>query len=158
MYKPSKEFTIQKLIGREFEMAVMEELRKVPGVRVIDVDHWGYKHKKGRDTIIEVQGQRGSAELKYDKMSEKTGYVCIDWDSMSKTQSRFWIFGLPENGKVVVYAMYASRLRDFALQYAREHPESMKRVGEFKQYCVFIPKRLFISQPFISHFKTIELQ
>src|SRR6185503_11112721 len=105
-------------------------------------------HKKGRDIIVEIQGQRGSLELKYDKMSELTNKVCIDWDSMSKTQSRYWIFGLPENGKVSVYAMYASRLRDFALQYTKDHPESMKRVGEFKQYCVMIPKYIFTSQPF----------
>src|SRR3954471_2187593 len=77
--------------------------------------------------------------------------------SMSKTQSKYWIFGLPENGKISVYAMYASQLRDFALQYVRSHPESMKRVGEFGGYCTMIKKSVFISQPFISKFGSIEI-
>jgi hypothetical protein len=76
---------------------------------------------------------------------------------MSKTQSKYWIFGLPAGDKVAVYAMYASQLRDFALQYVRDHPESMKRVGEFKQYCAMIPKYIFISQSFISKFGSIEI-
>ncbi len=134
-------------------MSVLEQM----GFRVIDVDLWGYKHKKGRDIIVEVKGQRASLELKYDLLSEKTNRICIDWDSMSKTQSRYWIFGLPEGDKIAVYAMYASQLRDFALQYVKSHPESMKRVGEFKQYCVMIPKHTFVSQPFISKFGTINL-
>src|ERR1044072_1152445 len=146
---PSRSFVVQKLIGREFEQALMPVLEEM-GFRVIDVDHWGYKHKKGRDIIVEVKGERASLELKLDKMSEFTNKVCIDWDSMSKTQSKYWIFGLPENGKVAVYAMYASQLRDFSLQYTKDHPESMKRVGEFKGYCTMIPKPLFVSQPFIS--------
>ena len=153
---PSRSFVVQKLIGRDFETALMPVLEQM-GFRVIDVDHWGYKHKKGRDIIVEVKGQRASLELKYDLLSEKTNRVCIDWDSMSKTQSKYWIFGLPEGNKVAVYAMYASQLRDFALEYVRDHPDSMKRVGEFKQYCAMIPKHTFISQPFISKFKTIEL-
>src|ERR1044072_8135009 len=157
MYKPSTSFVRQKEVGREFEMAMMQTLRDTPGVRVIDVDSWGYKHKMGRDIIVEVKGQRGSLELKYDRMSEQTGRVAVDWDSMSKTQSRYWIYGLPKDGKIAVYAMYASRLRDFALQYAKDHPSSMKRVGEFNQYCIIIPKETFIAQPFINYFKTIEL-
>lgn len=132
----------------------MEEEIKYPATCVV---HWGYRHKKGRDVIVEVKGERASVEMKFDKMSELTYRVCIDWDSMSKTESKYWIFGLPENGKVAVYAMYASELRDFALGYVRSHPESMKRVGEFKGYCTMIPKSLFISQPFISKFGTIEI-
>ena len=71
---PSKSFTIQKLIGREFETALMPVLSEM-GFRVIDVDTWGYKHKKGRDIIVEIKGERASLELKYDKMSEKTNYI-----------------------------------------------------------------------------------
>jgi hypothetical protein len=153
---PSRSFVVQKLIGREFEQALMPVLKSM-GFRVIDVDLWGYKHKKGRDIIVEIKGQRASLELKYDKLSELTHNVAIDWDSMSKTQSKYWIFGLPENGRIAVYAMYASQLRDFALQYVRSHPESMKRVGEFKQYCAMIPKHTFINQPFIGKFGTINL-
>ena len=153
---PSRSFVVQKLIGREFEQPFMKVLEN-RGMRVIDVDSWSYKHKKGRDIIVEIKGERASLELKYDLLSEKTNRICIDWDSMSKTQSKYWIFGLPENGKVAVYAMYASQLRDFALEYVRSHPDSTKRVGEFKQYCAMIPKHTFISQPFISKFGTINL-
>jgi len=149
-------FKIQKEIGREFEKPMMKVLEE-KGFRVIDVDSWSYRLKKGRDIIVEYKGERASLELKYDKMSEQTGRVCIDWDSMSKTESKYWIYGLPEMNKVAVYAMYASQLRDFALAYVRSHPESMKRVGEFKGYCTMIPKSLFVSQPFISKFGTIEL-
>ena len=76
---------------------------------------------------------------------------------MTKTQSHYWLYGLPRGSEVDVYAMYAHKLKDFAYQYTKDHPESMKRVGEFKQYCIFIPKPVFVSQPFISKFKTINL-
>ena len=72
MYKPSQSFTIQKLIGREFEQAMIPVLEEV-GLRVIDVDHWSYNHKKGRDVIVEKDGYRNSIEFKLDKLSEKTG-------------------------------------------------------------------------------------
>jgi hypothetical protein len=152
----SRSFVVQKEVGREFEKPMMKVLEE-KGFRVIDVDSWSYRLKKGRDIIVEYQGQRASIEFKFDKLSEKTGRVCLDWDSMSKTESKYWIYGLPEGDKIAVYAMYASQLRDFALAYVRSHPESMKRVGEFKQYCAMIPKPVFISQPFISKFGTIEI-
>ena len=92
---PSRSFVVQKLIGREFEQTMMPVFEQA-GFRVIDTDHFSYRQKKGRDIIVEVQGQRASLELKYDLLSEKTNRVCIDWDSMIKTQSRYWIFGLPD--------------------------------------------------------------
>ena len=33
-------------------MPVLESM----GFRVIDVDTWGYKHKNGRDIIVEIKG------------------------------------------------------------------------------------------------------
>lgn len=153
---PSRSFVVQKLICREFEqaLALVFELR---GARVIDVDDWGYKHKKGRDKILEINGERASLEAKLDVMSEKTNRVCIDLDSLSKTQSKYWVFGLPKQGKIEVYAMYAYKLKDFVREYSK-HPGALQKVGEFKQYCLFVPKLLFINLPFISKFKTIELQ
>ena len=74
---PSRSFTIQKLIGREFEQAMIPVL-EATGFRVIDVDHWSYRLKKGRDIIVEVKGERGSLELKYDVLTEKTNRVCVD--------------------------------------------------------------------------------
>jgi hypothetical protein len=73
----STAFKVQKLIGRKFEQAMMPVLEQ-SGFRVIDVDQWSYKLKKGRDIIVEVQGQRASLELKYDLFSEKTHRVYID--------------------------------------------------------------------------------
>lgn len=123
---PSKLFTIQKLIGREFEQALMPVLADM-GFRVIDVDTWGYKHKKGRDIIVEIKGQRCSLELKLDKMSEKTGYVCLDLDSINKTSSAIWLYGLPRCNEVDVYSM---KIQDLA-PFARNWP--IKRLlGEFK--------------------------
>jgi hypothetical protein len=88
----SHSFVVQKLIGREFEQAMMPVLEQA-GFRVIDTDHFSYRQKKGRDIIVEVQGQRASLELKYNLLLEKTNKVCIDWDSMIKTQSRYGYSG-----------------------------------------------------------------
>ena len=127
------------------------------GFRVIDVDSWSYRHKKGRDIIVEIQGHRNSLEAKLDLMSEKTGYTCIDLDSMNKTTSAIWVFGLPRTPYIDCYATKISILGPYIKQYAKEHPEAVKRVGEWKAECVMIPKNVFTKLPFIKHFKTINL-
>ena len=129
-------------------MPVLDQM----GFRVIDVDHWGYRHKKGRDIIVEVKGQRCSLELKYDRMSEKTGYVCLDLDSINKTDSAIWLYGLPRGNEVDVYSMRISDLAPFARNYPLKKP-----VGEFKQLAALVPKNVFLSQPFVFKFKTINL-
>jgi hypothetical protein len=147
----SRRFVVQKLIGREFEQALMPVLEEM-GFRVIDVDHWGYKHKKGRDIIVEVKGTRCSLELKYDLMSEKTVYVCLDLDSINKTDSAIWLYGLPRGNEIDVYSVRISDLAPFA----RNWP--VKRLlGEFKQSCALVKKETFLSQPFVFKFKTINL-
>ena len=148
---PSRSFVVQKLIGREFEQAMMPVLESM-GFRVIDVDLWGYKHKKGRDIIVEIKGQRCSLELKLDKMSEKTGYVCLDLDSINKTSSAIWLYGLPRGNEVDVYSMKIQGLAPFAQNWP------VKRLlGEFKQPCALVKKDVFLSQPFVFRFKTIQL-
>jgi hypothetical protein len=153
---PSRSFVVQKLIGREFEQAMIPILQE-KGMRVIDVDHWGYRHKRGRDVIVEVKGGRCSIEFKYDRMSEKTGRVCIDLDSMNHTDSAIWIYGLPRGSEIDVYATKISDLAPYTHQYIKDHPGALQRVGEFKQECLMIPKLVFTSLPFISKFKTIKL-
>lgn len=153
---PSRSFVVQKLIGREFEQAMIPVLQE-KGMRVIDVDHWKYRDKRGRDVIVEVKGQRCSLEMKYDRMSEKTGRICIDLDSMNKTDSAIWLFGLPRGLEIDVYATKTTDLAPYAYQYIKMHPGALQRVGEFKQECLMIPKPVFTSLPFISKFKTIEL-
>jgi len=151
MYKPSQSFTIQKIIGREFEQAMIPHLEEA-GLRVIDVDHWSYNQKKGRDVIVETQGHRNSIEFKFDKLSEKTGNIVIDLDSINKTSSAIWIYGLPEGDKVHTYTM---RITDLA-PFARAWP-IRRCVGEFSQPVALVPKSTFLSQPFVFKFKTINL-
>ena len=151
MYKPSSSFTIQKLIGREFEQAMIPVLEQT-GFRVIDVDWWSYSHKKGRDLIVEAKGQRCSLELKLDKMSEKTGYVCLDLDSINKTDSAIWLYGLPRGNEVDVYSM---KIQDLA-PFARNWP-IRRDLGEFRQPCALVKKDTFLSQSFVHKFKTINL-
>jgi hypothetical protein len=129
-------------------MPVLEQM----GFRVIDVDHWGYKYKKGRDIIVEVKGTRCSLELKYDKMSEKTGYVCLDLDSINKTSSAIWLYGLPKGNEVDVYSMRISDLSPFARNWPIKRP-----AGEFRQLVALVPKATFIGQKFVYPFKTINL-
>lgn len=148
-------FNIQKEVGREFEKPMMKLLEE-KGFRVIDVDSWSYKLKKGRDIIVEYEGERASIEMKYDRMSEKTGRVCIDLDSLSKTESKYWIFGLPRGDQVEMYAMFSAKLKDFVREYSK-NPGALKKVGEFQQYCLFVPKLVFINQPFINKFGAINL-
>lgn len=132
-------------------MAMIPHLEEA-GLRVIDVDHWSYNQKKGRDVIVETQGYRNSIEFKFDKLSEKTGNVAIDLDSINKTSSAIWIYGLPRGNEIDVYSMRISYLAPFA----RNWP--VKRLlGEFKQPCALVKKDTFLSQPFVFKFKTINL-
>jgi hypothetical protein len=151
MYKPSALFTIKKIEGREFELAMIPHLEEA-GLRVIDVDHWSYNQKKGRDVIVETQGHRNSIEMKYDRMSEKTGQICIDLDSINKTVSHIWIYGLPEGEKVHTYTM---RITDLA-PFARNWP-IRRCVGEFSQPVALVPKSTFLAQKFVYPFKIINL-
>ena len=148
---PSRSFVVQKLIGREFEQAMIPVLQEI-GFRVIDVDGWKYSQKKGRDVIVEIQGHRSSIEFKYDRMSEKTGQVCIDLDSLNKTDSATWIYGFPEGEVIHTYSMKTTELGPYAIKWPIR-----RAVGEFRQECALIPKRTFTSLPFVYKLKTINL-
>lgn len=148
---PSKSFVVQKLIGREFEQAMIPILEQA-GMRVIDVDHWGYNHKKGRDLIVEVKGARCSIEFKLDLMSEKTGNVAIDLDSLNKTDSGIWVFGLKDGDLIHTYSMRTTELAPFAQNWPVKRP-----AGEFRQMIALVPKATFIGQKFVYPFKIIKL-
>ena len=122
------------------------------GFRVIDTDGWAYSAKKGVDVVVEIKGARCGIEFKYDRMSEQTGNVCIDLDSINKTTSAIWIYGLPNGGRIDCYTMQVKDLAPFA----RGWPNK-KRVGEFSLECALIPKSTFVSQTFIKKWKTIEV-
>ena len=148
---PSKAFVIAKLIGREFEQAMIPVLEE-RGFRVIDVDGWKYSQKKGRDVIVEIQGHRSSIEFKYDRMSEKTGNVVVDLDSLNKTDSAIWIYGLPEGKVIHTYSMKTTELGPYALNWSVKRP-----AGEFGGLVALIPKRTFLGQKFVYKLKTINL-
>lgn len=148
---PSRSFVVQKIIGREFETAMIPVLEQA-GMRVIDVDSWAYKYKKGVDVIVEVKGVRCGIEFKYDKMSEKTGNVVIDLDSLGKTTAGIWIYGFKRGDFVDTYSMRTTELSPFAFNWPVRKP-----VGEFRQLAAFMRKEQFLSQPFVFKFKTINL-
>jgi hypothetical protein len=153
---PSTSFLEQKDKGRYFEELMIPVLKDL-GMKVIDTDGWAYRLKKGVDVLVEVQGLRNGIEFKYDLLSERTNRVCIDLDSINKTSSAIWIYGLPQGSKIDCYATKIADLAPYTYQYAKDNPGAVKRVGEWKGQCVMISKWTFVKLPFISKFKTIEL-
>lgn len=131
----------------------MDSLRN-GGYYIVDLDKEKYEVKKQGDFLMKVlQDGRwisNAVECKYDEMSEQTGNVCVDLDSINKTNAPFWIYGFPNGSRIDVYSMRISDLAPFA----REYPIKRK-VGEFAQEAALIPKSVFTSQPFINHWKTI---
>jgi len=142
---PSQAFIKQKEKGRFFEHLVMDTLRN-GGAYVVDLDKERYEVKKQGDFLIKVlQNGRwlsNAIECKYDEMSEQTGNVCIDLDSINKTNAPLWIYGLPNGGRIDVYSMLISDLAPFARSYPIKKP-----AGEFGGTCALIAKIVFTSQP-----------
>jgi hypothetical protein len=90
--------------------------------------------------------------MKFDVMSELTGNVCIDLDSLEKSISPIWVYGLPSEGQISLYTMFLSDLRVFAHSWPIKRP-----VGEYGLPGALVPKEVFLSQSFIRKFKTINL-
>jgi hypothetical protein len=88
-------------------------------------------------------------EIKYDKMSYDTGRVCIDLDSLEKTQAVVWVFGLPETDRIDIYAILTSDLR----LHAKNAPRI--RGGEFYGEIAVIEKSRFYGLPGVSKWKSI---
>jgi hypothetical protein len=164
-YMPSKSFIQAKQVGRQFEALIRPELVSI-GLEVIDSDNQRYEIKKGYDCLVRVKNPDGTykrndngvvvqnrLEIKYDKMSEQTGNVCIDLDSISKSTASIWIFGLPYNATIDTYAVLLSDLAPYALSWPNRLP-----AGEFRAPAAIIPKDTFTSLPFVKKFKTIDLE
>ena len=167
---PSVSFVKQKAIGRWFEGLIDPEIVAM-GARVIDTDRWGYRFKRGIDRHIRMKDGSANVEYKLDLWSNRTKKVCVDLESLRKSDSSIWLFGLPEGeeieiehqgvrfmcGKwIKVHSMYHSKLAPFVHQYIKDNPLCLKELGEFKQKNPLIPKSVFLSQPFMGFFKTIE--
>ncbi len=148
---PSASFVKQKKVGRYFEN-LLDPVFIEMGFKVYDSDHLRYQQKKGWDKELEIKGVRSKVELKYDAMSEQTGNVAIDLDSIAKSISAIWIYGLPEGNQIHVYTMYLSDLAP----YAQNWP--IKRLGgEWASPIALIPKATFLGQDWVNKFKTINL-
>jgi hypothetical protein len=148
---PSQAFKIQKLVGREFEQAMLPVLSEM-GFRIIDTDSWSYRLKKGVDVIVEIKGERCGIEFKLDKMSEKTHQVAIDLDSLNKTTAGIWMYGFPRGNEVDVYSMKTTELGPFAFKWPIK-----KNVGEWSMPVALVPKSVFIGQSFVHFFKTLSI-
>lgn len=155
-------FKTQKKEGRKFEKQVFKVLEE-SGCYVIDTDKLPYSQKKGCDCFIKLLNPDGSfkrdqrgyvicqpVEIKYDKMSYDTGRVCIDLDSLEKTTAVVWVFGLPEDNRIDVYAVMTSDLRS----YAQECPYKSFG-GEFNIPIALPPKSIFTSLPIVTKWKSI---
>jgi len=148
---PSTSFVKQKKIGRWFE-DLLDPVFIGMGFKVYDSDHLKYRDKKGWDKELEIRGQRSKVELKYDAISEQTGNVFVDLDSVRKSTASIWIIGLPESSKIDCYATFLSDLGPYAESYPIKRPG-----GEFGLSGALIPKATFISLSFVKKFKTINL-
>jgi hypothetical protein len=122
------------------------------GMTVLDSEHLKYAQKKGWDCEVRINGERCKVEIKFDAMSETTGNVCLEIPALRQSVSPIWIIGLPQGPKIDLYTAF---LKDL-LPYAEAHPNK-RLVGEFRVPAALPSKTEFISQPFIKHFKTINL-
>lgn len=146
---PSTSFVKQKSVGQYFEDLLDPVFIKM-GFKVYDSDHLKYHQKKGWDKELEIKGVRSKLELKYDAMSEQTGNVFIDLDSIRKSAAAIWIIGLPDGPRIDIYATFLTDLAPYAESYPIKRPG-----GEFGLSGALIPKATFISLPFVKKFKTI---
>jgi hypothetical protein len=159
---PTQSFVKAKAQGRQFEKQVFKILEE-SGCYVIDTDKLPYNQKKGCDCYIKLLNPDGSfkrdqrgyvicqpVEIKYDVLSYNTGNVCIDLDSLEKTTAVVWVFGLPENDQIDVYAVMTSDLR----LYAQNCPYKSFG-GEFRLPIALPPKSVFTSLPIVSKWKSI---
>lgn len=148
--RPTSYFKDRKRIGRWFE-AECEKLMRAKGMEVIDSEKLKYRDKKGWDREVIINGARCKVEIKYDELSEQTGNVCIEGLALNQSASPIWLYGLPEGDTVSVYAMYLKDLAPFVQSYPIK-----KRVGEYGLQAALVPKHVFLNQPFVYKFKTIQ--
>ena len=152
---PTQSFVKAKRIGRYFEAQVRDVLREVgkkKGIEVIGSENLKYRDKRGWDCEVRIRGQACKMEIKLDLLSETTGNVCLELAAINQSISPIWIYGLPRGGYIDLYTMYLSDLATYVASWPIKRP-----VGEFQLYAALIPKHIFISQPFVKKFKTINV-
>jgi hypothetical protein len=170
-------FVKQKTIGRWFEALMEAEIYNIAGrmgyeVKIIDTDKRGYQQKKGTDRLLILIKPDGSRfpcnfEFKIDLMSQDTGNVYLDLDSIAKSDSPIWAYGLPEGEKVKVtykgltfesgrtikvYTMFHDKLAPYA-----QNLPATRRGGEFRVQNPTPEKTSFLGQDFVKHWSTINL-
>src|SRR5690349_14778937 len=109
---PTTAFVKAKSEGRKFEKQVFNLLRE-SNCYVIDTDSLPYQRKKGCDCFIKLLNPDGSfkrdqrgyvicqpVEIKYDALSYNTGNVYIEQDTLDKSKSEFWLYGLPSDAQI----------------------------------------------------------
>jgi hypothetical protein len=158
-------FKQAKARGRWFEALVRPMLIEM-GLEPEDSDHKKYSEKKGYDCLVRIKDKSGvyirdiygrviteRIEIKFDELSELTGNVAVDLDSINKSTAAIWIYGLPEGGQIHVYAMELRHLAPFAQKWPLKKPAGENHWVEV----AVIPKYVFLSQPFIKKLKIINL-
>lgn len=100
---------------------------------------------------IRKEGYSFWVECKKDVMSERTGNVCVDWDSLSKSEASIFILGLPNEYGTDIFKMPLKSI----YQYAKNYPVQ-KSVGQWGISNALIPKEEFLYLPFVRRFTTDE--
>lgn len=120
------------------------------GMEVVDSENLRYREKKGYDCLVKINGAASRLEFKYDVLSEQTGQVFIDLDSIRKSTAPIWIIGLPSEARIYTYSVLLSDLAPYAEAWPTKVPG-----GEFRQQGALISKDVFINLPFVKRFRTI---
>lgn len=153
---PTTAFQQAKRIGRKFESQVRDVLREVgkeKGIELIDSETLSYSQKKGWDCEVRLaSGDRCKIEIKLDQMSELTNNVCIEESAVRHSIAPIWVYGLPSEGSICLYTMFLSDLARYVASYPIK-----RRVGEYKGFAALVPKEVFLAQPWVKKFKTINL-
>lgn len=138
--------TDQLKIGQQFELSV-KNLLEIKGWVVSLNQSKDLATLRKYDLAIKKDGCSFWVEIKKDVMSERTGNICIDYDSLSKSESSIFILGLPNQYGTDIYKMPLQTI----YRYAKDYP-IQKAVGQWGLKNALIPKNEFIYLPFIKQF------
>jgi hypothetical protein len=137
-------------IGQRFELSV-KHLLEIKGWTVKLNESDDLKQLQKYDLWITKNGSSYWVEVKKDIMSERTGNVCIDWDSLSKSKASLFVIGLPNEYGTDIFTMPLKAI----YEYAKKYPVQ-KKVGQWGLENALIPKMKFIYLPFIKRFSMEE--
>ena len=99
-------------------------------MEVLASDNERHEIKKGYDCLVRLKNPDDSykrkengyiiqdwMKFKFDLLSEQTGNVAVDLDSIEKSTASIWIYGLPEGNQIHVYSMLLSDLASYGLEW-----------------------------------------